>query len=346
MRDGYQTLLDRRSSEDSFEFEGYGKFRSLGLTATAVKCIDTIKDSISVDRFVMKKALEFLKNHQNVTDRGTTNFGSFVENGSDDEFDVSLTASVAISMMENEFYKKSFNGVAKSAVSFLSQHLVDLKKDVDLSKAVYALSLARDEKAKKSVLDLLKKVKEFKSHEVVIEDNLAVASYTVLACLELDMTLESIPAMLWTAEKFNEHDWFDLKTHFAIITQAMAKFSQSFHSQNTSMNVSIIHSKEQVEMKVGKSEADASKSFKFPPNARAFTVNATGAGYATLDISTVYKVGIAKPNEAFALTVAVGRDQEDLLLTICTSLKNDEEFEEVAVEAVKGVVVEIELPKG
>jgi A-macroglobulin TED domain len=163
----YKSILERRNSDGSFSFKGYGRHKSIWLTSLVAKCLGQRGNLSVAEESHLKSALDFLKKHQLPSNSVGTDekdlSGSFVDFGDEKKLEISLTAFVLTAFLENPNYAKTYKDTVEKALDFIDRHIVLLINNYEISLCAYVFTLAEHGSAKYLVQHL--------KHHAIVEND-------------------------------------------------------------------------------------------------------------------------------------------------------------------------------
>ena len=362
IKTAYEQILMRRNSDGSFGFKGRGKVESIWLTSHVVQCIGQIK-SLNANVNVVTDALKFLKKQQKLpNDKDAKNVsltGGFVEFGAEPCVDIVLTSFVLISFLENPKFSGTHKDVIDKALKFIGENIAKINNFHEVSIAAYALVLAKHEEAKNLVNYLDSQVvvegdKAFWNYEAGKSSNdsikLEIAAYALLAYLRMGRETESLPVMLWIVSQLNLVQQKTESHAFAVAYQALAEFSKIHSEVQNEIDLTLHFNDQKKSFHIGKIESTFENIFQLPSNVRDVTIFANGTGFVSLEFLIKYDRKFSEFKDSFIISTAVNpSDDDNLHLTVCASLKIDEdEVDSESADEVKSMnaILQIELPPG
>jgi A-macroglobulin TED domain len=353
----YGFILGRMNSDGSFSYQGFGKMESVWLTAHVVKCFNSVENVMTVNSTFIMKALEFLKRLQkpvNAVDLSQRNIsGSFVEIGIQNKVDVLLTAHVAIAFLENSRFSPHFSMEIDKAFEFLDQNIASLTNAREKAVVTYAMALANHSSTNSLINELTEEGKRIwhENSEEELDDaqrmeNIEVASYTILALLKANKELSAFPLVLWLVEQVKQSDGnFMLEGSVAPI-QALTEVSKTFFNSKFSIKLNVTNHKKQISLKIDESTSPDTTFFNLPPNELKFHLDATGSGFAVLEVVLSYKTAIKEFKDKFSISVSTEIKEEILFLSVCVEVNADQSSDEENLEELGKLIMKVELPLG
>lgn len=195
----HKSILNRKNSDGSFSFKGFGRHKSLKLTSLVAKCFSESGNLTIVNEQHVKSALDFLKKQQfpenSVDIDGNSIAGSFVDFGVEKKRDFTLTAFVLSAFLENPKMKKDYKATVDKALSFIDRNLNYLTSNNEKALCAYVLALAEHSSAV-YLLDDLERQTIGRSGEVdrnpKYSERIEIAAYAFLAFLKVDLKVNFI----------------------------------------------------------------------------------------------------------------------------------------------------------
>lgn len=377
LKNGYNQIAERRQSDGSFQFKGHSRYKSIWLTAYIAKCLGQVSqvDVISVNETYIKDALTFLKSQQypdNTYDSNKKSIaGGFIEFGEDKNnltVDLTLTAFVVISFLENPKHAKEFKSVIDRALLFLDKNVATSTYELALS--AYALSLANHNDAN-DLLNALKVYAKRESNqiywEVGFDDNktsshtelseqIEIASYALLAFLnskdKILYEADCRSIMLWIVSQITENDGAFSKKDSVVTAQALAEVAKIYFSCAVNLSLILFYGNgKQTPLQIDKSNSYLSQNFNLPSNIRDIQLKANGTGFVLLEMYMNYDTIVENFKNPFFLSVTVesSSTEDNLHLTVCTNVKADDGTEEDSDnedDEEDEATMEVKLPSG
>ena len=156
----YRNIIDRKNSDGSFSFKGYGRLNSTWLTSLVVKCLGQNENLLIKDDQIIKNAFDFLKKRQfsgnSVTINGNYLSGSFADFGGEGEVDVFFTAFVLSAFLEHPKIAKDYREIIDKGLLFVDRHVISMKTNLEAAVIAYVMALA-SHKSVDTVLGLLER---------------------------------------------------------------------------------------------------------------------------------------------------------------------------------------------
>lgn len=349
-KDGYEFILNRKKLDGSFQKQGLGPIGSVWLTASVVNCLNHISGNeslLDVDKKHIREGLNFLKRQQNVSS------GSFIEFGDDHESDVALTAFVGIAFLESTEFLVEYSDVISKLSSFIDSNVIQLKDNRETAISAYAMTVAKRVTAAKDLIESLKGAAVIEQGMIhwnfnstsrgSIDEQLEIASYVLLSFLSRGEKEQTLQIMLWIVSQLNSENRNVAKQESLVVGYVLAEFAKQYPASKNSVDLVFDFKSDSKKFHLESDEV----TFEIPSNVRNIEIQANGSGYALVNIYTRFDIKIDNFKDIFLLDVNVNRQEREnsLHLTICTSVKPDENDERRNEARINGIL-EIELPAG
>lgn len=142
----YKNIIDRKNSDGSFRFKGYGPLNSTWLTSLVVKCLGQNGNLMTKDDQITKNAFESLQKRQysanSVDSMGRNLSGSFRDFASEVKVDVFFTAFVLSAFLEHPKIVNDYRETVEKALSFIDQNSLLMTTNLEIAISAYVMSLA------------------------------------------------------------------------------------------------------------------------------------------------------------------------------------------------------------
>jgi CD109 antigen len=237
---GYKRELEYKHKDGSYS--AWGESDASGsswLTAFVLKSFAQAKEFVDViDDEVLEKAISFLIKNQRSD-------GSFAEPGAVIDFKIqggghskqTVTASIAIALLESKFTDERANRSLSNAISYLESSLSELQNDrYALTVVTYALHLAQSHLADKA-FGILKRQATltddgnlFWSTSSKLNDfhdsDIELTSYALLIYLQRNKIVEALPIVKWLlGSHFTSLGGFSNSQNTVLGIQALSEYS-------------------------------------------------------------------------------------------------------------------------
>uniref|UniRef100_A0A182PLQ3 CD109 antigen n=1 Tax=Anopheles epiroticus TaxID=199890 RepID=A0A182PLQ3_9DIPT len=341
MEAGYQRELSYKHRDGSFSAFGESdKSGSTWLTAFVARSFKQAANHITIDEGVIDKSLEWLSDHQAPN-------GSFPEVGVVSHKDmqggsgsgVALTAYTLIAFLENINLVDKYKNTINKAIDYVYRNTESLDDTYALALAAYALQLA-DHSSKGLILSKLdtKATTDSDSkwwHKPIPEQeqknpwysrpnsvNVEMSAYGMLAFLEAGLDTDALPIMKWLIGQRNDKGGFQSTQDTVVGLQALAKLAAKITSPNTDVTLTAkINENQEKRMSVNADNAMILQKFELPAAARNIEIQATGSGFAVVQLSYKYNMNVTGEWPRFVLDPQVNANSNPdyLHLSVCAS---------------------------
>ncbi|KAL1781786.1 CD109 antigen [Sigmodon hispidus] len=345
MRQGYQRELLYQREDGSFSaFGDSDPSGSTWLSAFVLKCFMEADSYIDIDRTVLQRTYNWLKEHQKSN-------GEFWEPGrvihselqGGNKSPVTLTAYIVTSLLG---YKKYQPGIdVQDSIAFLESELErGISDNFTLALITYALSSVGSPKAEDALHMLTQQAEKegdtqfWLSSAPALSDSwqprsldIEVAAYALLSYLRHRIS-DGIPVMRWLSRQRNSLGGFASTQDTVVALKALSEFSALMHTEDTDIHVTVtgpsilgpVHFQIDTKNRFLLHTAELSALEPVLVN-----ISARGLGFAICQLNVVYNVKSEGPSrrrrsignqEAFDLDVDV-QDEDDanqVNLNVCT----------------------------
>ncbi|XP_041780457.1 CD109 antigen-like isoform X4 [Anopheles merus] len=341
MEAGYQRELSYKHRDGSFSAFGENdKSGSTWLTAFVARSFKQAANHITIDEGVIDKSLEWLSDHQAPN-------GSFPEVGVVSHKDmqggsgsgVALTAYTLIAFLENINLVDKYKNTINKAIDYVYRNTESLDDTYALALAAYALQLA-DHSSKGLTLSKLdtKATTDSDSkwwHKPIPETeqknpwysrpnsvNVEMSAYGMLAFLEAGLDTDALPIMKWLIGQRNDKGGFQSTQDTVVGLQALAKLAAKITSPNNDVTLTAkINENQEKRMTVNAENGMILQKFELPSAARNIEIQATGSGFAVVQLSYKYNMNVTGEWPRFVLDpqVNANTNPDYLHLSVCAS---------------------------
>ncbi|XP_049537263.1 CD109 antigen-like isoform X3 [Anopheles darlingi] len=341
MEAGYQRELSYKHGDGSFSAFGESdKSGSTWLTAFVARSFKQAASHITVDESVIDKSLEWLSDHQAPN-------GSFPEVGVVSHKDmqggsgsgVALTAYTLIAFLENYNLVNKYKNTINKAIDYVYRNTESLDDTYALALAAYALQLA-DHSAKGVILAKLdaKASTDTDSkwwHKPIPESdaknpwygkpnsvNVEMSAYAMLTFIEAGLDTDALPIMKWLIGQRNDKGGFQSTQDTVVGLQALAKLAAKISSPNNDVTIAVNYRQDmEIRMIVDAENGMILQKFELPSTTRNITLQATGSGFAVVQLSYKYNMNVTGEWPRFVLDpqVNANTNPDHLHLSVCTS---------------------------
>ncbi|XP_076155900.1 CD109 antigen-like [Alosa pseudoharengus] len=362
MKEGYNRELSYLRDDGSFS--GFGQRDPSGstwLTAFVLRCFLQAQAFMQIDQSMLSKALSWLAEQQ-TPDGSFTEPGRVIhtelQGGLGDQ--VSLTAYVLITLLEDQAQMGLFPGNLSKATEFLETQLSSgISSNYSLSLVSYALSLASSLSTQNAIDELISRadirdgVPLWSSRDADLTESwqpssasVEIAGYVLLSRFKQGNIVESIDLMKWLSSQRGPSGGFGSTQDTVIALQALSLYASFSGSEAINLKMNL--------------------TSKASPMVTSFTINSTnyltvrqqqidmntsvhidifieGKGFALFQMNIFYNLESlalsqaqrhATSHEAFELRVKVldeERDTNHILLSICTKLLDSQSIKQTGM---------------
>lgn len=363
METGYQRELTYKHDDGSYSAFGKSdKSGSTWLTAFVAKSFYHAAKYISIEKDIIKQALQFLSSVQSKN-------GSFPEVGYICHKDmqggsskgIALTAYTLITFIENEEYRDTYKSTIQKAVNYIIENCEKLNDNYSLALASYALQLAQHD-SKESFLKRLESAAEIKdglkfwTKEILQSENdchwhcrpnsvnVEMTAYALQALIAAGRDTDGISTMKWLISQRNENGGFNSTQDTVVGLQALSKLAAKIYDDNSDIEVTIkSDSPTPTTITVNSTNALILQKYEVPPSSRHFEVLAKGKGFSILQISYKYNMDDSGKFPRFTITPKIEEitSKEFLNLDVGITFIPDAQTEKSNM-----AVMEVSLPSG
>ncbi|TDG98647.1 hypothetical protein EPR50_G00202840 [Perca flavescens] len=351
--EGYQRQLSYQQDDGSFSAFGAGDpSGSTWLTAFVLRCFLQAQHYIQVDQSVLTRAMIWLLKHQGPQGE-FSEVGPLIHTemqGGLDNGPVALTAYVLIALMEDQSHMNMYLGNVSLAQKYLENKVTSgVVSNYSLCLVAYALALVNSPVAVTALTELSRRADYrdevmmwtsstgLESHDGQPRSaQIEMASYVLLAFYTHGSLVEGIVLLKWLSKQRNHLGGFGTTQDTVVALQALACFSAISGSNaiNLMINISApgssfvslfnIDSTTYLTYQSQKINADKDLNLNIYMEGRGFALFQMNVFY-NLE-SKAFSQNLQQDKEAFYLDVNVTeeRDNNHMLLSICTGLKNNQ----------------------
>jgi CD109 antigen len=316
-RDGSYSAFGESDESGSSWLTGY----VLKSFAQASEFVDVIDDD------VLEKAISWLIRQQRSD-------GSFFEPGRMLDKSMqggvtsnrTITASIAIALLESRLTDKKANYSLSNAVSYLESSLGDIENDrYAMGIVTYALHLAKSPLSDRAFRILKqqsytkeggmywsKAAESNKNHDSDIE----LTSYALLAYLKRNLVLEALPIVKWLLSKSNSLGGYSSSQNTVIALQALSEYSIALSLKDQNKVNSIKFDLVLNGLRLNDTVSDLSRSFETNDRNKlvlqmwelphcsfsSLTLEGSGSGMALFQLVNTYNLPKNHKSNAFTLT--------------------------------------------
>lgn len=132
-------------------------------------------------------------------------------------------------------------------------------------------------------------------------------SYALLALLKTQRTADTLPIVRYLLSQRNKEGGFSGTQDTVLGIQALATFAQTVANTQNNIDLTIKSDVDNTEKRltVNKTNALASQNVTVPSTTKAITLNASGQGFAFVEVAYRYNIKIPDPKPDFRLDVKV-----------------------------------------
>ncbi|XP_077146005.1 CD109 antigen-like [Ranitomeya variabilis] len=348
MERGYQNELNYRRYDGSFS--AFGNSDSSGstwLTAFVFRCFLQARPFIYIDSDILDQAVEWLVQHQD------PNTGIFSEPGQVIHYELqggqsgptTLTAYIVTSLLEDELYKNLYQSIIDKAIQYLESTFDDgIANNYTLSVVVYALSLAKSNKAEAALNELNSRAITTGNMKYWSSSNqqtytywqprttdIETAAYALLSFYQQGRISDGHFVMKWLSEQRNHLGGYGSTQDTVMALQALSKY-QSGAEGTTSLTLTVTGSGSFVTKTFqlnSNNYLELQRQQIIVPQPLFINATAVGRGLAIFQLNLVYN---QKPSsrakrdtrepETFVLYVTGQEDASNiyrLTVDVCTS---------------------------
>ncbi|XP_072264625.1 CD109 antigen-like [Pyxicephalus adspersus] len=349
MQQGYQNELNYRRSDGSFSaFGNYDTSGSTWLSAFVFRCFLQARQFIYINPDVLNQMVDWLVKYQDI------NTGNFSEPGRVIHYElqgglngeVTRTAYILISLLEDEYYSQRYQSKIFKAVKYLEQKFDEgITSNYTLSIVTYALTLAKSTKAKAALDKLTSRATIIGSTKYWSSPSenmyyfywtprttdIETAAYALLSYYHQNRIEDGIYVMKWLSQQRNHLGGFISTQDTIIALQALSKFMLLAPSNETSLTLSVseLNAKKPKEFEINSENVMLLQSEQIEVSQPlSINVSAIGRGLAVVQLNVIYNLKAASRlrsaviAEDFSLDVSVEEDTQSidrLSAEICTS---------------------------
>ncbi|XP_032356991.1 CD109 antigen [Etheostoma spectabile] len=351
--EGYQRQLSYQQDDGSFSAFGAGDpSGSTWLTAFVLRCFLQAQLYMQIDQSVLTRAMTWLLKHQGPQGE-FSEVGPLIHTemqGGLDNGQVALTAYVLITLLEDESYVDMYRGNVSLAQKYLENHVTSgVVSNYSLCLVAYALALANSPVAGTTLTELTRRADYrdevmmwtssagLESHDGQPRSaQIEMASYVLLALYRSGSFVEGIALLKWLSKQRNHLGGFGTTQDTVVALQALACFSAFSGSNAIDLRINIsapgssfvsqFHINSTTYLTYQSQEINADKDLNL-------NIYMEGRGFALFQMNIFYNLeskafsqNLQQDEEAFYLDVNVTeeRDNNHMLLSICTGLKNNQ----------------------
>ncbi|XP_075211329.1 CD109 antigen-like isoform X2 [Lycorma delicatula] len=360
METGYQQELTYKRKDGSFSaFGSADPNGSTWLTAFVVKSFRQATPHINIEENVMMEALQWLASNQAAN-------GSFPEVGQVSHTDMqggaakglALTAYTLIAFLENSKATSLYRNTINKGIDYIVRNLDGLEDAYAIAISSFALHLAQHPD-KNIAFNLLEnkaqssdEMKWWKRAEretdmknpwnsVPNSVDVEMTAYGLLTYIQRGLVEDSFPIVKWLISQQNDQGGFASTQDTVIALSALAKLAESITVNSPEITVSFSYAKgSSMSININKSNAMILQKNEVPRKTREIQVNATGTGFAIVQVSYRFNVNVTGAWPLFTLDPQVDKnsDMNHLQLSICSGFVGGNES--------NMAVMEVSLPSG
>ncbi|XP_048084493.1 CD109 antigen-like [Alosa alosa] len=360
MKEGYNRELSYLRDDGSFS--GFGQRDPSGstwLTAFVLRCFLQAQAFMQIDQSMLSKALSWLAEQQ-TPDGSFTEPGRVIHTELQGGDQVSLTAYVLITLLEDQAQMGLFPGNLSKATEFLETQLSSgISSNYSLSLVSYALSLASSLSTQNAIDELISRadirdgVPLWSSRNADLTESwqpssasVEIAGYVLLSRFKQGNIVESIDLMKWLSSQRGPSGGFGSTQDTVIALQALslyASFSGSeaidlkinFTSKASLMVTSFtINSTNYLTVRQQQIDMNTSVHIDIFIEGKGFALFQMNIFYNLESLALSQAQRHATSHEAFELRVKVldeERDTNHILLSICTKLLDSQSIKQTGM---------------
>lgn len=345
LQKGYQNQLNYRLRDGSFSVFGQSDGRgSVFLTALTARTLRFAEKYINVDKDVIDRAFDWLKERQESNGRFTEsgkvfhrNLQSGLKDGS------SLTAYILIAFLEHKSLAVKYKSVIEKGVIYISHQEMSLTSAYDLALVSYALHLANHSR-KDYFLDKLLELSETDGVFRWWGDaptNIETTAYALLTYMSRGMYVDAKSIMKWLVSQRYDKGGYDNTQNTYVGLQALGQYSQKMSISRNDYQITIDYEGGQQQQYMDRESSLKGVQLTLPSNVRSVDVTAEGTGVGVFQIAYQYNV-VAKDTEPrFTINTTAQHNFPWVTLNICTKFQPKRPF-----EVTNMVIIEVQLPSG
>lgn len=135
--------------------------------------------------------------------------------------------------------------------------------------------------------------------------NVEITSYALLALLTAQKDSDCLPVLKWLLSQRNDRGGFEGTQDTVVGLQALAHFASKFAVNDIDIKIGVKSREDNAEkhFAVNKENSLVLQSEKLSTKARNIDVNASGHGFALLEVAYRYNINEKDPEPAFKLNV-------------------------------------------
>lgn len=279
------------------EFSG-----SIQSTAFVAKFLRTANEWIEIDVKHISDALGFLADKMNAN-------GKFEEESEYQNLDdVTLTAFVTISMLENQRFSERFTASSEKSLKFIEERFNKSLNYHALAISTYALSLSNPELAEKFLEKLTRKAKD----EILFLNDakpkeIEAASYAILAHTNLGKSVEATEIMNWLVVQHNKGGSDSTIDEF-VLFQAAAEIAKHLYNSDFNLHLTLTGGNNKFEnINIDNRNKNSEQNIIIESN-EGVSVQSEGTGVAFIKAKQFYVVKSESFLETFNATAGGNQD--------------------------------------
>lgn len=357
---GYQQELTYRRSNGSFSaFGSADPSGSTWLTAFVARSFRQAMPYINIEEKVILEALQWLASNQAPN-------GSFPEVGQVSHKDMqggsakglALTAYTLLAFLENAKATPLYRNIINKGIDYIVRNLNGLEDPYAIAICAYTLQLAQHPVAD-IAFNLLESAAEATTDtkwwrrpvgetdkknpwvNVPNSVNVEMTAYSLLTYLQRGLIDDALPIMRWLVTQQNDQGGFASTQDTVIALTALAKLAEKIVTSDVDVSVVFTYNKgTSTNIKVNKANSMILQKHEIPRKVRQVDINATGSGFAIVQVSYRYNVNVTGAWPLFTLDPQVDKnsDNNHLQLSICSGFVGGNES--------NMAVMEVALPSG
>ncbi|XP_062546485.1 thioester-containing protein 1 allele R1-like [Armigeres subalbatus] len=349
LQKGYQNQLKYKLRDGSFSVFGENDGRgSVFLTALVAKVFRFAEKHITVDRDVVQKAFDWLRNKQ-------ASDGRFIETGrilykslqGGLNEGVTLTSYILVAFLEHKTLARKYLSVVQKGADFISNHYKSMENAYDLALAAYVLQLANHHR-KEAFFDKLlalsqsddeKTLRWWESGSTSIE----TTAYALLTYMNRGSYIDAKSIMKWLVSQRYDKGGYDNTQNTFVGLQALAQYSGKMSISNHNYDVAVSYDNEQHQFHMDSVSSLNGHHLAIPSHVRRIEVSVNGTGAGVFQIAHKYNKEAEDNSPRFKIEKTFNKTtfKNGLNMHICATFQPKRRFEETNM-----VLIEIMFPSG
>lgn len=357
---GYQQELTYKRSDGSFSaFGSADPSGSTWLTAFVARSFRQAMPYINIEEKVILEALQWLASNQAAN-------GSFPEVGQVSHKDMqggsakglALTAYTLLAFLENSKATPLYRNAVNKGIDYIVRNVNGLEDPYAIAICAYTLQLAQHpvadimfnllEAAAQTTSDIKWWQRPVSENEkknpwlsVPNSVNIEMTSYSLLTYLQKGLVEDALPIMKWLVSQQNDEGGFASTQDTVIALTALAKLAEKVVTSDVDISTIFTYKGgASTNIKVNKANSMILQKHEIPKKVRQVFINATGSGFAIVQVSYRYNVNVTGAWPLFTLDPQVDKnsDKNHLQLSVCSAFVGGNES--------NMAIMEVALPSG